>query len=139
MKRIYVHESIYPQFRDAMVKHAQTLKVGPGFDEGVTHGPVQNAMQYEIVKGHFADIEKENYKVAFGGKVYQSNTTANGTVYHYALSGQEDVMSAVQRMIPFLVEKKDQAEIVMGLSQGNCVQAKAALHLLHGHKRKVMG
>ncbi len=56
--------------------------------------------------------------------------SANGT-----LNGQEDVISAVQRMI----EKKKQAEIVLGLSAGNCVQAKAALHLLHGHKRKVMG
>lgn len=69
VKRIYVHESIYDKFRDAMVKHTKTLKVGDGMEPGVTHGPVQNAMQYDIVKGFFADIEKENWKVAIGGKV----------------------------------------------------------------------
>ncbi|KAJ0150301.1 Uncharacterized protein HZ326_7123 [Fusarium oxysporum f. sp. albedinis] len=55
LKRIYVHESIYEQFRDAMVKHIKTYTLGDGSQEGISHGPVQNSMQYE--------------KVATGGKI----------------------------------------------------------------------
>ena len=69
LKRLYIHESIYEQFREALVQQIKPLKVGNGFEEGVTHGPIQNAMQYERVKGFFADIEKQGQKVAIGGKI----------------------------------------------------------------------
>jgi acyl-CoA reductase-like NAD-dependent aldehyde dehydrogenase len=68
LKRLYIHESIYEQFREALVQQIKPLKVGNGFDEGVTHGPIQNSMQYERVKGFFAEIEKQGQKVAVGGK-----------------------------------------------------------------------
>ena len=68
LKRLYIHESIYEQFRDALVKQASSVKVGNGFDEGVTHGAIQNSMQYERVKGFFAEIEKQGQKVALGDK-----------------------------------------------------------------------
>lgn len=45
-KRIYVHEKIYDQFRDAMVDFTKNnIKTGGGFEENVTVGPVQNQMQ----------------------------------------------------------------------------------------------
>lgn len=50
-----------------MVEHTRTLKTGDGMEDGNYMGPIQNAMQYEKVKGFFADIEKENLKVAVGG------------------------------------------------------------------------
>lgn len=68
LKRIFVHEAIFDRFRDAMVKHTETLKLGEGNEEGVFLGPVQNSMQYERVKGFFAEIEKEGQKVVIGGK-----------------------------------------------------------------------
>lgn len=69
IKRIYVHEAIHEQFKDAMVKYIDTLKIGEGHEEGVFMGPVQNAMQYERVKGFFEDIAKENWQVAVGGQI----------------------------------------------------------------------
>lgn len=46
IKRIYIHEKIYDQFRDAMVEFAKNnVKTGGGFEEGVLVGPVQNSMQ----------------------------------------------------------------------------------------------
>ncbi|WEW54810.1 hypothetical protein PRK78_000235 [Emydomyces testavorans] len=68
VKRIYVHESIYEKFRDAVVRATATLKVGEGNEPGVFLGPIQNPMQFEKVKGFFADIEKEKWNVAVGGK-----------------------------------------------------------------------
>ncbi|TXC05560.1 hypothetical protein FocTR4_00009560 [Fusarium oxysporum f. sp. cubense] len=57
------------QFRDAMVKHIKTYTLGDGSKEGISHGPVQNSMQYEKVKTFFEDIEKQGWKVATGGKI----------------------------------------------------------------------
>ncbi len=68
LKRIYIHESIFDKFRDAMVAHIKTMKLGDGTTEGTTHGPIQNSMQYERVKEFFGDIEKEGQTVAVGGK-----------------------------------------------------------------------
>lgn len=45
-KRIYIHEKIYDQFRDAMVKYTkENIKSGGGFEEDVVVAPVQNKMQ----------------------------------------------------------------------------------------------
>lgn len=49
------------------IAKANPVKVGPGTDPDVYLGPIQNSMQYERVKGFFADIEKENWNVAVGG------------------------------------------------------------------------
>jgi acyl-CoA reductase-like NAD-dependent aldehyde dehydrogenase len=45
-KRIYIHESIYDEFRDKMVEFTKNnIKTGAGTEEGVTVGPIQNKMQ----------------------------------------------------------------------------------------------
>ncbi len=45
-KRIYIHEQIYDEFRDAMVKFTKNhVKTGGGFEGGITVGPIQNGMQ----------------------------------------------------------------------------------------------
>lgn len=72
VKRIYIHSSIYSEFRDAMVAYTKTLQVGDGTKDGVFLGPVQNSMQYERVKGFFDDVEKNGMKVAVGGEFKES-------------------------------------------------------------------
>lgn len=73
LKRIYIHESIYDEFRNAMVEYTKTLKVGDGMNEGVFLGPIQNKIQYYRVQGFFDDVEKQGQKVAVGGKVPDSD------------------------------------------------------------------
>lgn len=51
-----------------MVKYTETLKMGEGNEPDVFLGPINNSMQYEKVKSFFSDIEKDNQKVAVGGK-----------------------------------------------------------------------
>ncbi|KAK4451117.1 aldehyde dehydrogenase [Podospora aff. communis PSN243] len=73
-KRIYVHEKIYDQFRDAMVEFTKkTIKTGGGFEPDVVVGPVQNSMQFELVKNMYAEIEKSGWKPALEGKVRESS------------------------------------------------------------------
>jgi acyl-CoA reductase-like NAD-dependent aldehyde dehydrogenase len=75
-KRIYVHESIYRPFLEAMVAFTSQLKVGePGGEgfqirgsrrESSTLGPIQNKMQFEKVKGLFENSKRNGYKFATG-------------------------------------------------------------------------
>lgn len=69
LKRIYVHASIYDEFKKAMVEQAEQYAIGEGTKPGVTHGPVQNRMQYDRVKTFFDDITKQGWEVALGGKL----------------------------------------------------------------------
>lgn len=63
-----MHEKIYPDFRDAVGRHAQKLKVGEGHEQGTFLGPVNNKMQFDRVKTFFADIEKDDMRVVVGGE-----------------------------------------------------------------------
>jgi acyl-CoA reductase-like NAD-dependent aldehyde dehydrogenase len=55
-----------------MVKYASEYAIGEGTQPGVTHGPVQNRMQYDRVKTFFDDIAKQGWEVALGGKLDDS-------------------------------------------------------------------
>ncbi|KAJ0423077.1 Aldehyde/histidinol dehydrogenase [Aspergillus carlsbadensis] len=67
IKRIYVHESIYKEFRDAVVEYTKSIKVGNGLEEGNFLGPIQNSSQYDRVQGFFDDVQQKGMKIAFGG------------------------------------------------------------------------
>ncbi|KAF3805683.1 putative aldehyde dehydrogenase FUS7 [Colletotrichum gloeosporioides] len=74
VKRIYVHEKIYDEFRDAMVEFTKNnIKTGGGFEPDVVVGPLQNSMQYELVKNMYADIEKCGWKTALEGSVRETS------------------------------------------------------------------
>ena len=69
VKRIYIHEDIYPQMLDAMAKAVQKWKVGAGTEEGSMVGPIQNEMQYNKVRNLFEDAKQNGYHARFGGEV----------------------------------------------------------------------
>jgi len=50
LKRLYVHESIYDEVCEALAEFAANIPVGDPLDERSMLGPVQNEMQYDIVK-----------------------------------------------------------------------------------------
>lgn len=66
-KRIYVHEDIYQQFLQALTEVVKSWKVGPSTADSCNLlGPVQNEMQYNIVKQFFLDSYNNGYKFALG-------------------------------------------------------------------------
>lgn len=67
VKRIYVHERIYDQFKVALVDFLKHLKVGDPAEGDTTIGPIQNKMQYDKVQGMYASIQTEGWKAATGG------------------------------------------------------------------------
>ncbi|OQD60696.1 hypothetical protein PENPOL_c021G04977 [Penicillium polonicum] len=72
IKRLYIHEKIYDQFRDAFVRHIASLKVGDGSEPDTFFGPVQNSMQYAKLKDLFLSIKTEGLTAALGGTIPES-------------------------------------------------------------------
>lgn len=68
-------------------------------------------------------------EVSFGGHV-----SIGVKACSYQVGLQNGGLDAVQRMLPFLVEKRDQAEIVLALTTGNVQESKVALGHLQGNK-----
>jgi len=68
-KRLYIHEKIYDEFRDALVEFSKTIKVGNGMDPDSQLGPVQNITQFKKVASFFEDAHANGYKFVIGGNV----------------------------------------------------------------------
>lgn len=66
--RIYVQRGIYDDFSNAFVEKVRGFKVGAGFDEGVTHGPLIHARAIGKVEAHVRDAESHGAKVLIGGQ-----------------------------------------------------------------------
>lgn len=66
--RIYVQDGIYDKFAEKFAEKVKNFKVGYGFDDGVTHGPVIHDRAVGKVEAHVQDAEKKGGKVLTGGK-----------------------------------------------------------------------
>ncbi|WVW78751.1 hypothetical protein I302_100712 [Kwoniella bestiolae CBS 10118] len=66
--RIYVQDGIYDKFAKALAEKVAQFKVGPGFDEGVTHGPLIHMRQADKVDEHVQDAVSKGAKILVGGK-----------------------------------------------------------------------
>lgn len=65
--RLYVQSGIYDAFAKKLAEKVGQLKVGDGFAEGITTGPLIDAKAVEKVKEHVADAVSKGAKVALGG------------------------------------------------------------------------
>ncbi len=66
--RIYVQSGIYDEFAKAFAAKVKQFKVGGGYSEGVTHGPLIHERAIEKVENHVQDAEKKGGKVIVGGQ-----------------------------------------------------------------------
>ena len=65
--RILVQSSIYDEFSRRLVTAVKTLKLGSGFDEGVTIGPMINEAAIDKVETHIQDAVSKGATIASGG------------------------------------------------------------------------
>ncbi|GIJ88214.1 hypothetical protein Asppvi_007132 [Aspergillus pseudoviridinutans] len=72
VKRLYVHEKIYDEFREKLVAFVASLKVGDGTEPDVFFGPVQNDMQYGKAKDLVESLSAEGLTTALGGTIQDS-------------------------------------------------------------------
>ncbi|MEH2512843.1 succinate-semialdehyde dehydrogenase/glutarate-semialdehyde dehydrogenase [Nitrobacteraceae bacterium AZCC 1564] len=66
--RLLAQEGIYDKFVKALSQAVSELKVGDGFETGVTIGPLINMAAVEKVEEHIADATAKGAKIAVGGK-----------------------------------------------------------------------
>ncbi len=69
IKRVYIHEDVYDEVRDALVEFAKGIQVGNGADEGTELGPIQNLPQFEKVNEYIDDCAANGFTFALGGEV----------------------------------------------------------------------
>lgn len=68
-KRLYVHESIYDRFCEALVAYARTVQVGSGSNPAVGLGPIQNRVQFKKVRDLIDDSRRAGHRFLLGGEV----------------------------------------------------------------------
>jgi succinate-semialdehyde dehydrogenase/glutarate-semialdehyde dehydrogenase len=66
--RFLVHRSLKDEFAQALVKHAQGLKLGDGLTEGTTLGPLANARRLGAMAKVLDDARAKGATVATGGE-----------------------------------------------------------------------
>ncbi|QKJ89082.1 Glutarate-semialdehyde dehydrogenase DavD [Paramixta manurensis] len=66
--RFLVHEHVYDAFASKLKAAVEELKVGDGFSEGVTIGPLINAEAVDKVKAHIDDAQQQGASILTGGK-----------------------------------------------------------------------
>ncbi|KAL1851864.1 hypothetical protein Plec18170_006167 [Paecilomyces lecythidis] len=66
-KRIYIHRDIFEEFVQKMVSVVESWAGGDGPEENLLLGPIQNEMQYAVVKRFFDDCVSNKYKFALKG------------------------------------------------------------------------
>jgi len=68
-KRVYVHESIYAPMADAFTALARSARMGPGEQEDVELGPVQNRLQYGRLVNLLEDCKQRGFRFLTGGEL----------------------------------------------------------------------
>ena len=69
--RIYVQEGVFDKFVEKFSAKVKTMKVGNGFEEGVTQGPLIEDAAVQKVQRHVDDAVMKGAKVVVGGQKLQ--------------------------------------------------------------------
>ncbi|WP_096699143.1 NAD-dependent succinate-semialdehyde dehydrogenase [Polaromonas sp. AER18D-145] len=82
--RIYVQDSVYDEFVEKFAAKVRAVKVGNGFEDGVSQGPLIEDAAVEKVARHVADAVAKGGKVLVGGKklkgqFFEPTVLANAT------------------------------------------------------------
>ncbi|MEO8154707.1 MAG: NAD-dependent succinate-semialdehyde dehydrogenase [Rhizobacter sp.] len=66
--RLYVQDSVYDSFVQKLAAKAKAIKVGNGFEPGITQGPMIDDNAIAKIERHVADAVSKGAKVLTGGK-----------------------------------------------------------------------
>jgi len=67
-ERVYVHESIFPQFSEELADFVGSLRLGNGLDEGTDIGPMIRDKFRRIVEDQLVQAQSNGAKILVGGK-----------------------------------------------------------------------
>ncbi|WP_284618879.1 NAD-dependent succinate-semialdehyde dehydrogenase [Aquabacterium humicola] len=108
--RLYAQAGIYDRFVARLSEKTQTLKVGNGFEPGVTTGPLIDGAAIEKVEAHVADAVAKGARIVVGGqkigeRFYAPTVLANVTAE--MLCAKEETFGPVAPVFRF--ETEDEA------------------------------
>ncbi|KAG4218941.1 Succinate-semialdehyde dehydrogenase [NADP(+)], partial [Phytophthora cactorum] len=110
--RIYVQKGIYDEFARKFAEKVKGFKVGNGFDEGITHGPLIHDRAVSKVEAHIKDAEKKGGKVVVGGQKlpdlganFYQPTVITGMTKEMTIAGEE-TFGPVAGLFPFATEQE---------------------------------
>ena len=110
--RIYVQKGIYDEFAAKFAEKVKSFKVGGGFDQGVTHGPLIHDRAIAKVDAHVRDAEKKGAEVVVGGQKlpdlgdnFFQPTVLTGMNMDMQLASEE-TFGPVAGLFPFESEKQ---------------------------------
>ena len=116
-ERVYVEESIFKQFVEALKLRAESLKVGAPYDKSTTTGPLTSSKHQEKVISYYELAKKEGANVITGGGIPTINDECdNGffvepTIFtglpETARCVKEEIFGPVCHIAPF--KKEDEA------------------------------
>ena len=69
--RLFVHEKIYDEFVNKFSEAVSKIKVGDGFDENVTSGPLIDEKSFQKVQEHIKDAIQYGAKINVGGMPHE--------------------------------------------------------------------
>ncbi len=111
--RIYVQDGVYERLAEKLAAAVSALKVGRGFDEGVTQGPLINEPAVRKVERHLADALAKGAQIRLGGGRHElggtffSPTVLTGVTSDMLLC-HEETFGPVAPLIRF----RDEAEVI---------------------------
>ncbi|KIW17859.1 hypothetical protein PV08_05054 [Exophiala spinifera] len=110
--RIYVQKGIYDEFAKKFAAKVKDFKVGYGFDDGVTHGPVIHDRAVSKVEQHVQDAQSKGAKVLIGGQKlpdlgsnFYAPTVLTGVTTDMKIT-HEETFGPVAGLISFETEKE---------------------------------
>lgn len=75
VNRIFAQDAIYDRFIERLSEAVRALRVGDGFEEGVTIGPLINGEAVEKVEEHIKDATGKGARIAVGGRRHELGRT----------------------------------------------------------------
>lgn len=113
--RIYVQEKIYKDFLSKFVEKVKTLKVGPGFKEGVQAGPLITQIARDRLDKLVQETKALGGKIVTGGHPLVGGDCAKGFFYApTVIEGtkdewpicQNEIFGPVANILPFHTEEE---------------------------------
>ncbi|MDF2096710.1 succinate-semialdehyde dehydrogenase [Aquibaculum arenosum] len=75
VNRLFVQDSIYDAFVERYAAAVASLKVGPGFEEGIDIGPLMNEAAVAKCEAHVADAVEKGARLLMGGRRHRLGGT----------------------------------------------------------------
>lgn len=110
--RIYVQSGVYDAFAKAFTEKVNNFKVGSGYAEGVTHGPLIHDRAISKVQQHVDDAVKNGGKVLAGGQALPDlganffQPTVIRDMKNSMQLAHEETFGPVAGLFPFKTEKE---------------------------------